>query len=287
MSDPTGVREIRFAERPVWLLEGTRAEHEARWRELDAAYDGSGPCGVVSLLAEPDPDAEWPDPRTVFAGYAHDGRQVRVAYFSAAVTRPVTGWPPTEPVPYRVVPFATQRDVGPDDLVAMWLREGALKEADARTRVDQVLLVAVDDVGAPVGVSTRYLDHHAQTGMDLWHVRVFVTEAHRRSAMATALAVGARDHLAEGFTSGRDTRGAGMVFDVVNAGLLRSLTAPVWHATRVVLIGRYQGGEELRVFYFPGAQVPQGSAKEVATVWPAGSPTSGNRWGSTATSNTS
>ena len=287
MPDPTDVREIRFAGRPVWLLEGTRAEHEAAWRRLDPAYAGSGPCGLVTLLAEPDPDAEWPDPRTVFAGISEDGRQVRVAYFSTAVTRPVTGWPPTGPLPYRVVPFATQTDVGPDDLVALWLREGALQEADARRRVDEVLMVAVDDAGAPVGVSTRYLAHHAQTAMDLWHVRVFVAAAHRRSAMATALAVGARDHLSEAFTSGRDTRAGGMVFDVVNAGLLGSLTAPVWNGTRVVLIGIYPGGEEVRVFYFPGARVPQGSAKEVATVWPAGSPTSGNRWGSTATSKTS
>ncbi len=91
--------------------------------------------------------------------------------------------------------------------------------------------------------------------MDLWHIRVFVAAAHRESAVAGTLAVGARDALQADFVAGRDTRGAGMAI-VVQSAVLQTLAAPVWRETQVVLIDDPEGGFPVRVFFFPGAQAP-------------------------------
>ena len=54
---------------------------------LDAEYDGADgdPIGLCALLEEPErsapAEAEWEQPRTIYAGYLADGRQLRVAYF--------------------------------------------------------------------------------------------------------------------------------------------------------------------------------------------------------------
>ena len=201
----------------------------------------------------PDPRAEWADPRTLYAGYAADGRQARVAYFRGAVTRPRGGSPPGAR-DARVIAFAGS-GVSPDAIVDLWLREGVLDEEEARRRVDEVQAVAVDRAGTPVGVCTRFLHHNPQLRMDLWYIRVFVVAAHRESAVAGTLAVHARDAAQADFVSGRDTRGAGLAIEVQSA-VLQTLEAPVWRETQVVLVAHPAGGFPVRVFFFPGAQAP-------------------------------
>jgi hypothetical protein len=63
----------------------------ATFAELEAEFDpgGEGPIGLCRLIDDPDelarrPEAEWANPRTFYAGYLPDGRQVRVAYFQEA-----------------------------------------------------------------------------------------------------------------------------------------------------------------------------------------------------------
>ncbi len=159
------------------------------------------------------------DPRTLYAGYS-DGRQIRVAYFSAAVTREMDGWPLQDP-PFEIVPLATQDVITTDDLVDLWVREGALGEAEARRRIDEVLLIAVGTAGRPIGVSTRFLMHSPLLDLSVWNVRVFVAASARQSAAATALSVAARDH-----------------------------------QVQIVLIGESPNGDHVRVYYFAGATVP-------------------------------
>ncbi len=238
-------------------MEGDRAAHETTWRALDERYDGTGPCGVLTFLDTPDPQAEWSDPRTLHAGYADDGRQARVAYFSAAVSRRIPGWPPAADAPFRVLPFASS-GVTPDQVIAMWLHEAVVDDAEARRRVDEVQVVAVDAGGAPVGVASRFLAHDPQLRMDLFDVRVFVASTHRRSAAATALAVDARDLLQAAFVGGRDTRGAGIRMVIQNEHLRAFLPEPVWRQTQTVLIAEDGRGHHVRVFYFPGARAPLG-----------------------------
>lgn len=231
---------------------------EATWKALDAEYDGApeAPLGLCLLLEEPEraarPEAEWRDPRTIYAGYLSDGRQVRLAYFSGAIS--ASSWPVAHG--FDIVPFAGQDAVGADDIVALWTREGALPEAEARRRVDEVLLVAIDRNNTLAGVSTRYLQHNEQLRMDLWYYRAFVAHAHRKSFAATALAVRGRELLEEAFVSGRDTRAPGLIYEVESELLKQLFPNPIWFPADVLLIGDNERGAHVRVHYFPGAIAP-------------------------------
>jgi hypothetical protein len=228
---------------------------------LDAEYDGvaEAPIGLCALLEEPErrarPEAEWLDPRTIYAGYLGDGRQVRLAYFSAAVS--ASTWP--VPPDYDVVPFATQDMVSADDVIAMWTAEGALPAAEARRRVDELLFVATDREGALAGVSTRYLHRNEQLGMDLWHFRVFVAQAFRKSFVATSLAVLGREYLRDAYVSGRDTRAPGLIYEVESPILKQFFPNAVWFPADVIYIGDSPHGAHVRVHYFPGAVAPEPS----------------------------
>ena len=64
-----------------------RAAFGALEQEFDPA--AGGPIGLCMLIADPAemrrrPEAEWADPRMLYAGYLADGRQVRIGYFADA-----------------------------------------------------------------------------------------------------------------------------------------------------------------------------------------------------------
>lgn len=224
---------------------------------LDAGYDGAEgePIGLCALLEEPErrarPEAEWADPRTIYAGYLADGRQVRVAYFSAALSVSHIDWQGESG--YRIVPFAEQDEVTPDDIVALWTGEGVLPEAEARRRVDEVMLVAIDGEGRLAGITTRYLQHNEQLRMDLWYIRAFTSQAHRKSAIATAIAVRGREWLEQRFVSGQDTRAQGLIYEVESELLKRIFPNAIWKPADVLFIGENAQGAHVRVHYFAGA----------------------------------
>jgi hypothetical protein len=63
----------------------------AAYRALAAGFDPEqrGPIGLCAPIADREllerrPEAEWQDPRLLYAGYLADGRQLRVAYFEGA-----------------------------------------------------------------------------------------------------------------------------------------------------------------------------------------------------------
>jgi hypothetical protein len=161
-----------------------------------------------------------------------------------------------DPERYGVKVFADQDAVGEQDLVDLWVGEGALDLERARTRLPEVLHVACDRDGRPVGVSTAYLQHNAQLGMDLWYFRAFVVAAHRRSDLALTLALEGRDHLRERFVSGADVRAAGIVYEVQNGMLRRHFTEAVWPRTDFAFVGLTARGAPVRVHFFPGARAP-------------------------------
>lgn len=85
------------------LLPGAAVDHvpamiSATFAALAAEFDEApgSPIGLCVLLAgaaerRRRPEAEWPDPRMIYAGYLDDGRQVRIAYFDrASIGRSVT-----------------------------------------------------------------------------------------------------------------------------------------------------------------------------------------------------
>lgn len=65
---------------------------KAAFEALQAGFDpqSPGPIGICLLIADRAemkrrPEAEWLDPRIIYAGYLVDGRQVRIGYFEGAL----------------------------------------------------------------------------------------------------------------------------------------------------------------------------------------------------------
>jgi hypothetical protein len=251
---------------------------EARDNMVAAAYDAlgegfdpaaGGPLGLCLLIADRDemarrPEAEWRDPRILYAGYQADGAQVRVGYFDGAKVHPgvegasggMAELDPELPAGYSITPFAETEEVGARDILDLWAREGAVPAAEAQRRVGEVLLVARDGDGRLAGLSSAYLQHNEQLGMDLWYYRAFVAAAHRRGNLAVQLALQGRDHLERQWVDGVDRRGAGLVYEVENEGLKRYFNDAVWFPTDVIFIGENPRGDHVRVRFHPGARAP-------------------------------
>jgi hypothetical protein len=76
--------EPAVADRSLAMIAAT---FDALEREFEIAP--GAPIGLCLLLADPEerrrqPEAAWPEPPMIYAGYLADGRQVRIAYFEDA-----------------------------------------------------------------------------------------------------------------------------------------------------------------------------------------------------------
>ena len=158
---------------------------------------------------------------------------------------------------YRVELFDEQDTIGPDDVLELWSREGAVPEIEAKRRLPEVHLVGITDEGELAGLSTARIRRNDQLHMDLWFYRAFVAKGHRMSNLAVTLALQGRDLLQERFVSGKDPRAAGIYYDVENEGLKRYFNEAVWYPLRFVFIGENPEGAHVRVWYFPGALAPE------------------------------
>jgi hypothetical protein len=212
------------------------------------------------------PDPIWPETELMYAGYLGDGRQVRVRYFWRAEIGPGLPNSPTMDEirdtdyslgdRYRIEPLAQSEEVTPDDVLALWAVEGVVPEEEARRRVHEVLMVAIERKAGLAGVSTVYLQRNAQLGMDLWHYRTYVAPPHRHGQLAIQLLWRTRDHLRERYQSGEDTRAAGAIMEVENEGLRMYFNKAYWLYSDFTFIGVNERGAHVRVHYFPGAKVP-------------------------------
>ena len=140
---------------------------------VDAAFDALAanrgedePIGLCLLVADREtmqrhPEAVWPDTQMLCAGHLPDGRQVRIRYFDGAtiVRRPegrVTGVDRFDanrvPAEQYRIGSMDELGIGPDDVLALWKREGAVVGEEAARRVGEVYLVASHPVDGLVGV---------------------------------------------------------------------------------------------------------------------------------------
>ncbi len=158
---------------------------------------------------------------------------------------------------YRIALFAETGDVSEQAVIDLWTREHAVPAAEAQGRVHEVLCVGLERDEGVVGVSTAYLQRNRQLGMDLWHFRLFVASAHRMSKLAVLLALTSRDHLQDGFVTGRDTRGSGVLYEVENEGLKRYRNQALMLPVEFTFIGQNPRGDHVYVRYFPGAEAPR------------------------------
>jgi hypothetical protein len=252
-----------------YLAAGAQAARQAMAHRaaiaLNADFEPAdeGPVGICFLIEdradmERNPGADWLYPRSHYAGDLADGRQVRIRYFDGARIGPARepiDFPLTLDHSYLTVPFRQQDAVDAEEVIDLWTREGAMPEDEARRRVDEVVAVSTRG-GELVAVATAYLQQNEQLGMDMWHVREFVAEAHRASRLGWSLALVGRDYLQAQFVGAADTRASGIVYEVENEGLKQHMDYGYWPATDFLFIGENERGDHVRVHYFPGALVP-------------------------------
>ena len=137
----------------------------------------------------------------------------------------------------------------------VWVAEGGLARDEAERRLSELFGIATTRDGDLAGVSTVFLARDPQLRMDVWNFRTFVRPAHRRSHLASGLAVQARRALAERFASGEDRRAGAVVYLTQHAGLASGLVEPL-SPSRFWFVGE-EGGVQRRVHYFPGALTPE------------------------------
>lgn len=194
-----------------------------------------------------------------------DGRQVRVRWFWDAVAEPglpnsmsmdqsvAMDWSIDER--YRVEPYTGDSEVA-DAILALWAREGVVRDEEAQRRVHEALNVVMDREEGLVALSTAYVERSAQLGMDLWYFRTFVATAHRNTHIATQLTMHNRDLLERRFVSGEDTRAGGVCFELENEGMRKYLNMAIWQPVDFIFVGDNERDVPVRVHYFPGARVP-------------------------------
>jgi hypothetical protein len=259
--------------RPLGTDQDGVAAFNASFDELQNGFrpGEAGPLGVCVIVPdraemEARPEAVWPDTELLFAGYTPDDRQVRIRYFWGAKIGPgVSGSPTIEQHRdvdysledrYRIEMLSESNSVTPEDVLAFWEREDAVTGEQARRRVHEVQLVAITGESEVAGVSTAYLERNAQLRMDVWNYRTFVGAAHRMGNLAAQLIIRNRDLLEARFTSGEDTRGQGVLFDLENQGMQKHLNNAYWPPSDFTFIGENRRGHHRRIHYFAGARVP-------------------------------
>jgi hypothetical protein len=266
-----GGRRFWVHRHPVGAIadEEINAAFDSLEREFDSSAEG--PIGLAVIVEDPAeierrPEAVWPATKLMLAGYTPEGAQIRIRYFEDARIGPGLPNSPTLEETrhnefvledrYRLEPFAGSGSVSPDDVLALWKREGAVPEPEAQRRVHEVHLVAVDKDEGVVGVSSSYLQRNQQLRADLLYYRAFVARYHRKSSLAGLLAVRGREVLDDLFVKGEESRAAGIVYEVENPGLKSYFNRALWLPTDFTFIGENERGDHVRVHYFPGALVP-------------------------------
>jgi len=273
---------VRLIGRRLWVYESALADYsdelaaamfDSTFEALADEFEGGvqDPIGVCLVVTDREtmerrPEAVWHDTELTFAGYLPDDRQIRIRYFWGAKVGPGSSTAKNIDQAaardyrlderFEIELLAESSRVTADDVLALWAREGVVADAAARRRIDQVQLVAVTGDRELAGVSTVYLDRSDRLRTDLWHYRTFVTSDYRQSSLAAQLLFRNQELLERRFVSGEDTRAPGMIFEVENEFLMRSLNTAVWPRSGFTFIGDNALGAHIRVRYFEGARVP-------------------------------
>ena len=138
-------------------------------------------------------------------------------------------------------------------LIEFWTSRGALDEAAARERLDQVVCVLHGADGELAGVNSAYAADAPLVGRRMWIYRRFVDPGVGADAEA-ALLTAAFDELAGEFAGGpRDP--IGLYLLVADQALMESRLEAVWPQTNLLFAGYTNDGAQIRLRYFEGAKI--------------------------------
>ena len=199
----------------------------------------------------------------IFIGRNRRGDNMRVYYFEGAC---IDGSAPDlEHDPQRAVLGAGYRleivwDQMDDELVSrvsMFLyTAGAIKDlARAHERARQTVVLAYDADGNIAGQHCVERQYIPQVLNDLWTVSIFVGKDHRRAHLSRHLNLLGQAHLQEQYLKGSDTDVIGIYYRMQSPRYKASDQRAISFYSGLVFIGRNRRGENLRVYYFPGAHI--------------------------------
>lgn len=233
---------------------------------LGGDYRGgeSTPWGLYLLGGDPPPGTDpaltvWPVSGLILAGYTEAGSQIRVRYFpdpTAPPFRTPSEYPMDSDV--EILPIAETDLVSESDVVDFWRAHKALPPREAERRAAEVCTVGLTPQGELAGLSTAYLAHNERLRTQIWHVRVFVGEAHRKGRLGTHLNIAAREYLMGRYLDGVDTRAPGIVLEIEELMFERQFPWAVWPINGFTFIGLNPNGAHVRVSWFPGSRVGPG-----------------------------
>ncbi|MCH7685629.1 MAG: hypothetical protein IH899_02935 [Planctomycetes bacterium] len=143
-----------------------------------------------------------------------------------------------------------------EQIIQLWRESGAMESREqAQKRVEQVIFLVRDEDDRIVAVSTVFRLSNRQLGNRFYYFRCFISEAHRRSHLATNLIIAARDLLNQRFVNGEDTSAIGMLVSVENEILKKNRNHAIWPHSKFVYIGQNERGDHMRVYYFDDARI--------------------------------
>jgi GNAT superfamily N-acetyltransferase len=149
-----------------------------------------------------------------------------------------------------------------EKVIALWLAQKVLNEAQAGKRAEELLFAAVDEQNGNVaGVCTTYLRTPPALKMPLWHFRTFVAPEYRQNDVAYHLLHLAIEYHESQYVDGTNTRGRGLYMEIENPIIQRHRNEAVWPSSRMVFTGFNARGDHCRVRYFPGARISQGTSE--------------------------
>jgi len=147
-----------------------------------------------------------------------------------------------------------------EEVVAFWQAEGAITDpAKARERALELLVVARNESGRIVAVTTARRRRIEPLGLDCYYLRMFVGRAARSLELAGPLLHQAYLALYAHVREGLEPGVAGVYLEIENRKFQKVIREVVWtwRDMSFVYLGRNPRGDHLRVCYFPGARLPE------------------------------
>ncbi|MCX7557574.1 hypothetical protein OS187_12240 [Xanthomonadaceae bacterium JHOS43] len=146
-----------------------------------------------------------------------------------------------------------------DDLVAFWLREGALPgEPHARERLTQVVAYARSSEGEIAGVCTAYPGTVPALGQPMYHYRSFVGKRWRHTLLVMRL-LRTAEKVLHAYAQAHGFPAIGIVAELENPWFASvQARRPVWRLGgdfHMTYIGKSARGFDLRVHYFRNARL--------------------------------
>ncbi len=137
----------------------------------------------------------------------------------------------------------------------MWREQAKLGPEAIAARKTELLMAAVSNNGAVIGVNTIHLHTPEQMRVPLWAYRTFVVAGYRQRELGLGLLLAAFEWLEARYLDGSDTQACGLYMEIENPLINRARNEAVWPRSQMAFVGSGPIGQVRRVRYFSGARL--------------------------------